>query len=171
MAYLASAYIFHLANTGLVIVEHEGKPEHFTIVRPASLAGTPFLEDAYSVGVGPATLLSNAPVASLRQLVERGEEWEVDISFVAAPGPGPVWFRERFSHPRDAIEAIRECYFADRVDFANEALWPQYRRARAAPRNPSMGELASEKAVRIARGILEGSTPVILGCKHLAATL
>src|SRR5687768_3977583 len=106
MAYLASNYVFRLANTGLVIVEHEGKPEHFTIVRPASLAGTPFLENTYSVGVGPATLLSNAPVASLRQLVEGGQEWEVDISIAAAPGPGPVWFRERFSHARDAVEAI-----------------------------------------------------------------
>jgi hypothetical protein len=171
MKHLASTHVFDLANTGLVIVKHEGKPEHFTIVRPASLTGTQFLDDAYVLGVGTATLLSDAPVASLRQLVEGGEEWEVDISMAAAPGPGPVWIRGRFPNLREAVEAIRECYFADRVDFSSEALSAHHRRARAASRSPSRSELPSEKAVRIARGILEGSTPVFLGCKHLAGPL
>src|SRR3954462_1500536 len=89
MGYPASNYVFSLAKTGLVVVEHEGKPEHFTIIRPASLPGTQLLNENKTslVGAGGVTLLTDAPVASLRQLTEGGEEWEVDISYAAAPGP------------------------------------------------------------------------------------
>ena len=54
----------------------------------------------------------------------------MDISYAAAPGPGPIWFRERFIDVREAVDAIRDCYFGDRIDFESEALWPQYRRPR-----------------------------------------
>jgi hypothetical protein len=122
--------VYRLIKTGLVVIEGEGKPEHFTIIRPA-LAGTPFFEAGRTIALGAngVHLLSNAPSASLRQIKEDGNEWEVDSSFAAAPGPGPVWFRERFTDVAKAVDAIRDCYFGDRVDFENEALSPQYRRS------------------------------------------
>lgn len=132
MGYPASNDVYRLPATGLVLIEHEGEPEQFTIIRPASLAGTPFFEEGYTTTVGArgTTLLTNAPPASLRQLKKRGAEWEVDISLAAAPGPGPVWFRERFTDIALAVDAIRDCFFGDRIDFTREALWPDYRRPR-----------------------------------------
>jgi hypothetical protein len=171
VSHRAVIHVHHLALHGLVIVEHDGEPAAFTIIRPASLRGTPFRESTLLVGAGNATVLTDAPVASLRQLAKRGDEWEVYIGEAAAPGPGPVWFHERFADPRGAVEAIRECYFGDRVDFESQALWPDLRRPRTAPRDPVVAELDPEKAVRIARGIIEGSTPNFLGCKYLGAVL
>jgi hypothetical protein len=130
MEFARSNCVFQLVQAGLVVIEHAGEPEEFTIVRPASLNGTLFFEhgSSCSVGASGTALLTNAPPASLRQLKAGGDEWVVDISLAAAPGPGPVWFHQQFSRVEDAVEAIRQCYFGNRVDFQSEALWPQYRR-------------------------------------------
>lgn len=130
MSTSASSAVYRLIEAGLVVIEHETEPQEFTIIRPASLAGTMLWEEGYTsiMGANFASVLTNAPPASLKQLKKKSNGWEVDISIPAAPGPGPVWFHERFPNVADAVEAIHDCYFGNRIDFTSEALWPEFRR-------------------------------------------
>ena len=114
--------IFRLARLGLVIIEPAGQPDHYIIVRPASVSGTQFFNagETTCFGGGGTTLEINAPPALLGR-AKRGK-WDVDISMAAAPGPGPVWFRERFPDLARAVQAIRDCFFGNRIDFQSESL-------------------------------------------------
>src|SRR5262249_10967249 len=118
--YPESNYVFRLLKLGLVIIEHPQMPDHFMIVRPASLAGAQFrgCEGCHNVGMGGTSVRTNAPPAML-QPCEKG--WVVDISYAAAPGPGPVWFHEEFENVRDAADAIEGCFFGDRVSNQNQS--------------------------------------------------
>lgn len=131
MSTSAASAVYRLTEAGLVVIEHETEPQKFTIIRPASLAGTRLWEEGYTsiYGANFTSVLTNAPPASLKQLKKNSPEWEVDISIPAAPGPGPVWFRERFHDVVDAVAAIHDCYFGNRIDFMSEALWPKFRRS------------------------------------------
>jgi len=46
----------------------------------------------------------------------------LNISSPAVPGPGPVYFDEKFETVEDLVTAVRECYFSDRIDFNNPSL-------------------------------------------------
>jgi hypothetical protein len=117
-----SNWVFQLLKLGLVIIEHREQRDVFMIVRPMSLAGSDFRgweRRQANVGMGGTTLSTNAPPATLMPC-EKG--WVVDISSVAAPGPGPVWFHEEFEKAKDAVDAIEECFFGRRVDNSNASL-------------------------------------------------
>ncbi len=64
-----------------------------------------------------------------------GKRWVVDISLLAEPGPGPIYFHEEFEKVEDAVTAIQECFFGDRVDFSSESLglWRQQKNAEPPP--------------------------------------
>jgi hypothetical protein len=112
--------VFRLLRYGLVIVESEVQDQRCSVYRPIRVGGTRFpgFEEGVNVGQRGTMLRVDAPPATLSPIGEgQRERWLVDISAVAAPGPGPVWFREEFVEAEDAVEAIRECYFGDRVDF------------------------------------------------------
>src|SRR6266498_3673595 len=119
--YPESNVVFTLLKLGLVIIEQPEQPDYFMIVRPASLPGSEFrgFRGTLNVGMGGTSLRTNAPHAML-QPCEEG--WVVDISSVAAPGPGPVWFHEKFAKCKDAVEAIEQCFFGSRVDNNNDSL-------------------------------------------------
>lgn len=119
--YPESNCVFRLLKLGLVIIEHREWRDYFMIVRPASLVGSEFRgwKGTSNVGMGGTSLRTNAPEAMLKPW-KKG--WVVDISSVAAPGPGPVWFHEEFEKARDAVDAIEACFFGNRVDNDNESL-------------------------------------------------
>jgi hypothetical protein len=127
--YPESNCVFRLLKRGLVIIEHSERPDHFMIVRPASLAGSDFRgwEGRCNVGMSGTSLSTNAPAAMLEPC-KRG--WLVDISAAAAPGPGPVWFHEEFENVEDAVDAIERCFFGDCVDSHNESLERWYGKRR-----------------------------------------
>jgi hypothetical protein len=127
--YPESNCVFDLLKYGLVVIEHPEDKDNFTIVRPASLAGSAFRgwESNINVGTGRVSLSTNAPPALL-QPSKNG--WLVDISCAAAPGPGPVWFHEEFATARDAVEAIVGCFFGSRVNNENESLQSWYGKRR-----------------------------------------
>lgn len=112
--------IYRLLKLGLVIIESAGESDRAMIVRPASLPGTEFrgweganLANSIAVGTYGTSLRSNAPAAWIQRCAKG---WVVDISSVAAPGPGAVWFHEEFTTAEDAVQAIEECYFGSRID-------------------------------------------------------
>jgi hypothetical protein len=113
--------VYRLLQLGLVVVEHDDRPDYFMIMRPASVPGSSFRgrEGCHITGMGRAQLSTNAPAATLKWVNTR---WLVDISEGAAPGPGPVWFQGEFVTCQDAVDAIEGCYFGDRVDNNNESL-------------------------------------------------
>lgn len=73
--------------------------------------------------MGGTFLSTNAPPAMLHPV---GERWLVDISFAAAPGPGPVWLHEEFETAKEAVKAIEECFFAGRASGSNDSLTRWY---------------------------------------------
>ena len=115
-----------LAERGLV-VSHSYDDFQLHIGRHSSAQGTEFLHASEDrvIGVGDATFLTNAPIATIRRK-RRPIRWVADISIPAAPGPGPVFFNETFDTAELAAEAILECYFGDRIDFNNESLAQWY---------------------------------------------
>jgi hypothetical protein len=119
--YPDSNCVFRLLKHGLVIIELAERPDHFMIVRPASLDGTDFRgwEGCCNVGMSGTSLSTNAPPAMLEPC---NKGWRVDISMAAALGPGPVWFHEEFAKVDDAVNAIEGCFFGNRVDSDNESL-------------------------------------------------
>jgi hypothetical protein len=118
-------FVRRLLRLGLVVAEHE-RERKFMIYRPIGLGGTVFPRRSAGMNYslrGDVFLTADAPSASLHA-VETAHEtrWVVDISEVAAPGPGPVWFHEEFGAVEDAVEAIRDCYFGNRIDFQSASL-------------------------------------------------
>jgi hypothetical protein len=123
---------FRLIRLGLVVIEHAAEDENCCVYRPVGLAGTTFpdWEDGVNYGQNSTTLRVSAPPAGLYSIqTAAGKRWVVDISVAAAPGPGPVYFHEEFSSVEDAVTAISECYFGNRVDFNNESLGPWRKKA------------------------------------------
>ena len=120
-----SKCVFRLLKRGLVIIEHAERPDHFMIVRPASLAGSDFRgwEGCCNVAMSGTSLSTNAPPVMLEPC-KKG--WLVDISMAAAPGPGPVWFHEEFANVQDAVDAVEGCFFGNRVESNNESLEQWY---------------------------------------------
>jgi hypothetical protein len=119
-----------LAAQGLVCVRCAGsQPIHggaevLVVIRPASVDGTPFPGDwsAYG-GAANVTVRTSAPPAELwLKRSRRSKVWIVDISVPAAPGPGPVYFHEQFPALDQAVSAIVDCFFGNRVNFQNESL-------------------------------------------------
>ncbi len=113
-----------VSEFGLVVHRNNEKNELY-IARPASLEGTIFRgwEEDTVIGISSTNLKINAPTAILiMQGKGRKTKFNLNISLPMAPGPGPIWFDEVFKSPEDAIEAIKECYFGDRIDFENESL-------------------------------------------------
>ena len=96
--------VFRLLKRGLVVIEHSRNRDYFMIVRPACLAGFSFRgwTGVVNVGMDRTSVPTNAPPAVIRR--EDGG-WLVDISSVAAPGPGPVWFHETFDKCDEAVQA------------------------------------------------------------------
>lgn len=117
-----------IAESGLVVHENYEKRELY-IARPSSLKGTKFRgwkEDQVS-GISDTVLKINAPSAKIVISGEgRKTRYLVNISIGAAPGPGPEWFNEEFKRPEDAIKAVLDCYFSDRIDFYNSSLESWY---------------------------------------------
>jgi hypothetical protein len=125
--------VLRLLKFGLVIVEDERRDERCSVCRPVGLNGTPFpgWEEGVPISQRGTYVQVNAPPADLYSVeTPSGKRWIVDLSVPAAPGLGPVWFHEEFASVEFAVEAIRECYFADRVDFNSESLGPWGRRRR-----------------------------------------
>jgi hypothetical protein len=119
--------VFRLLRHGLVVIESEQQDERCSIYRPLGVGGTRFPGWVEGVNVGQrgTFLCVDAPPVDLSPVGRhRRKRWLVDISTPAAPGPGPVWFHEEFATAEDAVEAIRGCYFSDRVDFHSESLGP-----------------------------------------------
>ncbi len=114
----------YLAEAGLVVWDDQVNPR-LEIIRPSAVKGTKFrgtVGDIVSC-IGHASVLTNAPAATLTQ--ERKDSWIVDISEGAAPGPGPTWFNESFTTLKEAVQAVQavlDCYFSDRIDFKNDSL-------------------------------------------------
>lgn len=119
---------FRVAEAGLVVHENYDKRQLY-VARPASIGGTSFRgwdEDQVS-GIGDTVLKINAPTATISVLGQgRKTKYLVNISIGAAPGPGPEWFNEQFKKPEEAIEAVIECYFSDRINFNNSSLEQWY---------------------------------------------
>lgn len=107
---------------GLVLIESNTERDHYMIVRPASLDGSEFrgCSGPYNVGMASASVPTNAPAAMLSP-TESG--WLVDFSAAASgPAPNPTWFNAEFVKCKDAVDAIIDCFFGDRVDNYNETL-------------------------------------------------
>jgi len=77
----------------------------------------------YVVGINNVSLKTDAPMAEVSKL-GRGKKtrYRLNISSPAVPGPGPVYFDEKFETVEDLVTAVRECYFSDRIDFNNPSL-------------------------------------------------
>lgn len=116
--------ISKVARLGLVVYESK-EGNLLNIVRPSSVAGSKFIgwESDTVMGVGEITLMANAPCAVLTVTGKgRKERFHLNISILAAPGPGPEWFDETFKTGDEVVEAIRGCYFGDLIDSENESL-------------------------------------------------
>lgn len=113
-----------VAELGLVVYENYDKQE-IQIARPASLQGSLFrgwTEDQLSA-IGTTLLTINAPSAKVTMRGKgRKAKYLVNISMSAALGPGPEWFNKEFKDTQAVFEAIKECYFSDRVDSSNASL-------------------------------------------------
>jgi hypothetical protein len=119
--------VFRLLRLGLVVVEDGRQDERCAVYRPVGVGGTPFpgWQEGVNIGHRGAYVCVSAPPADLSPVGKGiGKRWLVDISAVAAPGPGPVWFHEEFARAEDAVQAIEECYFGNRVDFESGSLGP-----------------------------------------------
>lgn len=120
----------HLADRGLICVRCQGSiPIHdgaevLVVMRHASVGGVQFPGDWSGFGgASNVTLRVNAPPADLWfKRSRRSKVCVVDISIPAAPGPGPVFFHDEFLSLDDAVSAIVDCYFGNRIDFHNESL-------------------------------------------------
>jgi hypothetical protein len=113
-----------VSKLGLVVHQNNDKNELY-IARPASLEGTKFRgwESDIVNGYSSTSLKTNAPSAILS--VEgkgRKTKFRLNISLLAAPGPGPIWFDEVFKSADEVVEAVKDCYFGDRINFKNESL-------------------------------------------------
>ena len=117
-----------IAESGLVVHENYDKRELY-IARPASLKGSLFrgwTEDQVS-GISDTVLKINAPSAKLTVSgIGKKTRYLVNISIGSAPGPGPEWFNEEFKQVEQAIDAVKECYFADRINSNNPSLESWY---------------------------------------------
>ncbi len=111
-----------LTRVGLVVVAHHSD-DSFTIARPSSVRGTVFRDftEPTMIGIGSVSLLTNAPFATITRK-RRPIRWVAEISIPAAPGPGPVYYRETFDKLTDSASAIIDCFFGTRIDFDNESL-------------------------------------------------
>ncbi len=113
-----------VSKLGLVVHRSNDKNELY-IARPASLGGTKFRgwEEDIVIGFSGTSLMANAPSAVLTiEGKGRKTKFKLNISLPAAPGPGPVWYDEVFKSSEELVEAVKECYFGDRIDFNNESL-------------------------------------------------
>ena len=73
--------------------------------------------------IGTTLLTTNAPSAKVTMSGKgRKAKYLVNISMTAAPGPGPEWFNEEFKYIEEVIEAVKGCYFSDRVNSKNLSL-------------------------------------------------
>ena len=114
--------VFRVLKHGLVLIEHQADRDCFMVIRPASLAGSVFrgCDGQYNVSMSSASVPTNAPPAMLR-ITDSG--WLVDISVAASgPKPSPTWFHAEFDTCKDAVDAIIDCFFGDRVDNYNDTL-------------------------------------------------
>ena len=113
-----------LAQRGLIVVENYDD-NSLTVARPWSVKGTEFADYAENAelvcGISNTCFVTNAPIATISPR-GRPQRWVVDMSEAAAPGPGPVYYRETFDTLEDATNALLDCYFGDRVDFNNDSL-------------------------------------------------
>jgi len=118
-------YALRLLKLGLIVVENE-QDKIYTFYRPMGLRGTSFprLEEGTHHLLNQNVFVRvDAPSASLFPIdTGEGRRWVVDMSMAAAPGPGPVWFHEEFASAEEAVAAIRDCYFGDRIDFRSASL-------------------------------------------------
>jgi len=114
-----------LLKLGLIVVENE-QDKVYTFYRPMGLRGTSFprMGEGFHHRLSENVLVRvDAPPANLFPIdTAEGRRWVVDMSMPAAPGPGPVWFHEHFENAEEAVAAIRDCYFGDRIDFRSESL-------------------------------------------------
>jgi hypothetical protein len=130
----APTCVFRLLDLGLVVIENERQDERCSVYRPVGLAGTlfPGWEKGLNISERGAYMRVSAPPADLYPVGKGvGKRWVVDISVFAAPGPGPIYFHEEFEKAEDAVTAIKECFFGNRVDFASELLGPWRQRKSA----------------------------------------
>jgi len=118
-----------VSELGLVVYRNNDENELY-IARPASLVGTKFRgwDKDIVTGYSSISLKTNAPSAALTiEGKGRKTKFRLNISLLAAPGPGPVWIDEVFKSAEEVVEAVRECYFGDRIDFENESLEKFYK--------------------------------------------
>ena len=117
--------IYYFAEAGLVVWDDYNNSK-LSIGRPSSVEGTKFrgMVDDIVTGISDFTVMINAPLATLTQ--KSNNSWVVDISLDSAPGPGPVWFHEDFETLKEAVQAVLDCYFSNRINFQNESLEAYY---------------------------------------------
>ena len=77
------------------------------------------------IGFGGVEFLANAPFATITRK-RRPIRWHVEISIPAAPGPGPIFFQDTFDSLEEAVIAINDCYFGERIDFNAPSLKQWY---------------------------------------------
>ena len=113
-----------IAELGLIVYENYDNQE-IDIARPASVEGSMFRgwNEVQVSAIGTTLLTTNAP--SVKVTISgkgRKAKYLVNISMTAAPGPGPEWFNEEFKYIEEVIEAVKGCYFSDRVNSKNLSL-------------------------------------------------